>query len=296
MKLTEPEQTAITRYLREVAMYMDDRYPVAVRRRELNAFHRKIQESLGATANGGNVSNEHVKALLMRLGPAEKRAATLLPKVVSEPGEEKATRQGRTQGQRAPRAVPNQRVEKDQTGETVWLGVCARLAERMEIEVWYIRALAIIFGVTGPLAVVLYLGLYAKMYYSAAERERPVIVRSKIVKRFATTFGVAFMLFVGTYYGSRLIYFLNAELLRRPQPVLGPWGWIAEKQGMFFLLTLLFLLPLSVLSAMPLANAWDQSLKRVLQAGLAVYGLVLSFGIASLVVGIILSVVRDFTH
>jgi phage shock protein PspC (stress-responsive transcriptional regulator) len=296
MKLTQPQQTAITRYLREVAMHMDDRYPIAVRRRELNEFHRKIQKSLGATANGGSVTNEHLKALLTPLGPAEKRAATLLPRVVSEPVAEKTASQVRTQGQRAPRAVPNRQVKKVQEREAVWLGVCARLSERMDIEVWYIRALAIILGVTGPLAVVLYLGLYAEMYYNAEDKERPTIVRSNVVKRFAMTFGVAFSLFVGTHYGSKLIYFLNASLLRRPQPVLGPWGWIEEKQGTFFLLTLLFLLPLAMLSAMPLANAWDQSLKRILQAGLAVYGLVLSFGIASLVVGIILSVVRDFTH
>ena len=295
MKLTQPQQTAITRYLREIAMYMDDSFPIAVRRQELNEFHRKIHQSLEATANGGNVQNEHVKALLARLGPAEKRGPTLLGGVAAKPVAQKAPATQR----RPAKAQPTQRRSRpprEEGEKRVWLGVCHNLAERMEIEVWYIRTLAIILGITGPLAVVLYLGLYAEMYYSADDKARPTIVRSKIVKRFATTFGVAFALYVGTHYGSRLIYFVNAELLRRPQPILGPWGWIEDKLGALFLLTILFLLPLSILSAMPLANAWDQSLKRVIQAGLAVYGLVLSFGIASLVVGIILSVVRDFTH
>ena len=294
MKLTQPQQTAITRYLRGIAMYMDDSFPVAVRRQELNDFHRKIHQSLEATANGGSVQNEHVKALLTRLGPAEKRGPTLLSGTRTKP----ATRKAPAAQRGAARTRPTQRKSPstEQEEQRVWLGVCHRLAERMEVEVWYIRTLAIILGITGPLAVVLYLGLYAEIYFRAEDKTRPSIVRSKIVKRFATTFGVAFALYFGTHYGSRLIYFVNAELLRRPQPILEPWGWIEDKLGALFLVTILFLLPLSILSTMPLANAWGQSLKRVIQAGLALYCLVLSFGIASLVVGIILSVVRNFTH
>lgn len=294
MKLTEPQQTAITRYLREIAMYMDDSVPVGVRRQGLNDFHQKIHQSLEATANGGTVQNEHVKALLRRLGPAEKRASTLLPNAVPKSSSPKTMRSPRRTAQ--PKQTPREPRRREVAEKRVWLGVCDNLAARMEIEVWYIRTLAIILGITGPLAVVLYLAMYAEMYYSAEDKKRPTIVRSKIVKRFTATFGVAFALFAGTHYGSRLIYFVNAELLRRPQPILGPWDWIEDKSGVLFLTTLLFLLPLAILSAMPLANAWDQSLKRVIQAGLAIYGLVLSFGIASLVVGIILSVVRDFTH
>ncbi len=55
-------------------------------------------------------------------------------------------------------------------------------------------------------------------------------------------------------------------------------------------------LPLAVLSALPLANAWDYTLKRLVQALLALYGLILCFGIASFLVGIILDVVSDFAH
>jgi hypothetical protein len=40
-------------------------------------------------------------------------------------------------------------------------------------------------------------------------------------------------------------------------------------------------------------RAWDYTWKRVMQAGLAVYAVILSFGIASILVGIVLLVVEE---
>jgi hypothetical protein len=97
-------------------------------------------------------------------------------------------------------------------------------------------------------------------------------------------------------YSLRLIAFVHEWALNRPVPPLGDWGWMQYYAGTLFFWMLVIMLPLAALSGMPLANAWDQSLKRVVQAIGALYGVAISMGIASNVVGILLDVVQDFTR
>ena len=75
--------------------------------------------------------------------------------------------------------------------------------------------------------------------------------------------------------------------------ILDQWGWLENRQQFFLYTVIIFGAPMAILCSLPMRRAWDYTWKRVMQAGLAVYAAILSFGIASILVGVVLLVIEE---
>jgi hypothetical protein len=154
-----------------------------------------------------------------------------------------------------------------------------------------VRIFFLILGLTGPLAVALYLMLYAEMYFRSPQAPRFDWIA--FAKRLFGFVAVLFILYegtVGTWFGS--LYLLERYAAVSPA-TLKPWNWMGTYLNEPMFLAVVLLSPLAILSGMPMINDWDKTLRRMAQAGLALYGVFVSLGLASLLCGIILHFVRQ---
>jgi phage shock protein PspC (stress-responsive transcriptional regulator) len=177
----------------------------------------------------------------------------------------------------------------------VWLGVCAYNAERFGMAPWMLRLALVVLGVfTGPVAAFVYLAGFAEYYWALEEEARPRIHYGTLALRTIAPLAVVLLLRWATFKLLDLLAYGYDRVFSEPVPPLGKWDWLAHYEGTVFFLVCISVLPLSVLSGMPLANAWSHSLKRLAQALVALYFVALSFGVASILVGIILDRVQPY--
>jgi small-conductance mechanosensitive channel len=168
------------------------------------------------------------------------------------------------------------------------------MAERMNLKPGLIRLAALFIGVTGPLAILLYLAIYARMYRHDTKRSMPEIQPRYVLARVLGGLVIALSLYGGAKGTIWLIHEGWNAYYAQTALAVGEWGWLELKEEFYLLCVLSLCIPLALLSAMPLANAWDRSLERSVHAILALYGVVLSFGIASLLVGTLIQLTQQF--
>jgi len=268
MNLTQKQELLVARYLNAVGAELGD-VSDAVRDRVLARLKARI---LGALQGSGDstLRDEQVADVLAGLGSPARAAVELLH------------RKGGAGG-----LVLS-------TDDRVWLGVCGGLAEYLGTETRAVRLVAVLAGVTGPLALLAYLGVYAEMYFASEGLNVPRVDKARLAKYALGTLAAA----VAFHAATRIVVAMATALyLRLAQqdllPVLGQWNWLEREASFMLFLVLALLLPIAALSGLPLAGQWDRTGKRVVQAGLALYALMLSFGIASFLVGLILDAVQN---
>ena len=175
-----------------------------------------------------------------------------------------------------------------------WLGVCLELSERTGVELLMVRIGFLLFGLaTGPVAVMLYIALFAYAYITSNDPEAPSIDIARLLSMIAGTIAGAAAL----YASGRGFLWAAHEFFPRfmGKPLeLGEWAWLELWQGSLIRWSIMLLLPLAILAGLPMINAWDRTWQRVVQAGLALYLVAISFGIASAIVGITLQVIEEF--
>lgn len=270
MQLTAKQESMIQGYLRDVAARVDADVSANTTDEGLKQLDQHIRRELEAI--GKPVPNDpDVQLILDRLGPPSRQAEILRP--ARDPHENLLL-------------AANQRI---------WLGVCAGIASRVDMEPWLVRLLAVILGlVAPPLAIMAYLGAYLEMYYASGRQAGPRPNWWRVAGQAGLAILFAFLLFKGADYAVRGIYYAHDLALKRPVPNLGEWGWYTTRADAYFFWALLFSVPLAALSGLPHAGGWDYSLKRLWQACLAIYAIAICFGIAGILVGIILDVVKEF--
>ena len=269
MKLSQKQEWLVARYLRAVAQELGD-VPDAARARAIARLKARILRSL-RELDISPLPDPEVVAVLDALGSPAHQARELL--------EDRPLARG---------VVPS-------VDDRVWLGVCAGLGERLGVAVGVVRLGAVLAGLlTGPVALVLYIAAYIEMYVSSRAGETPRINPLLVAKRAAA--GVAAV--VAMDVGTRVVLLLMEKaylrvMLRDVLPDLGSWDWLRPDQAFLLFCALFLCTPFLVLSALPMANQWDETCRRLGQAGLAVYALILSAGIASRLAGMLLLVVQD---
>jgi len=269
MKLTQKQEAQISRYLRDVAIQLDHGLPEEHRQHGLTQIERRIMRHLQGLKKE-YPDDVDLEAVLDHLGTPARQAAMM-----------------------SPRRDPSRTLMLPRD-ERVWLGVCAGVASRADVEPWVVRVFTFLLGlVLGPLLIAAYVGLYLHMRQNSPQAEPPLDTL-RIAGRGGLTFLVAVVMHVATGYIIRLIHFIYTEIMLRDVPAVGDWGWIYHARDQYLFYAVVAALPLAVLSGFPLAGGWDQTLKRLSQAALAIYGMVLSFGLASLLVGLILDYVQQF--
>ena len=169
----------------------------------------------------------------------------------------------------------------------VWLGVCLTLADQFGLDVRLVRGLFVVFGlVTGPLSLIVYLAMFGQRF-AADRRALPPIDGYRVILRG----GGALIGALGLYFFTSLVITLirlGYERYMGDALLLGEWGWLLERHTGILFLVILTAVPLGILSGMPLNNGWDYTTKKCMQAVLALYAVLLSIGIASVITGLIL--------
>ena len=174
-----------------------------------------------------------------------------------------------------------------------WLGVCAALSERFGVGVAYIRGLFFLFGIpAGPIALLIYTAIYFQLYFTARDAGASAIDPLSLLRNIFAFLAITAVLYAAGRGAFLLTYNLYPRFMEE-ELILNQWGWLEEYQRSFLYIVLIFGAPMAILCSLPMRRAWDYTWKRVMQAGLAVYAVILSFGIASILVGIVLLVVEE---
>ena len=278
MQLTQKQESLISQYLRDAARRLDARLPARDREQRLRQLQSRIYRDLEGL-RVVSVSDDDVLAVLRQTRPAT------APK---EAGGNHARA-----GVAPARRPKLNRPPGEAPVEPVWLGVCAYNAGRFGMKPWTLRLAAVVAGLaTGPLAVLGYLAAYAEYYVSAEERE-PIAYWPLVTRTIGPLLVLVILHWAGGH-AEQVIAYAHERFLKEPMPPLGDWGWFWNYDGLLFFLACITVAPLAVLSGLPLANAWGLSLKRLAQATVALYGSILCFGVASILVGIILDRVHAY--
>jgi len=272
VKLTQKQEWLVARYLREVGNALGD-VSDAARDRVLGRLdariHRKLNELF---SQNPQLRDEDVLLVLRGLGAPAAQAAAASKSLgadgscVLEPNDRK------------------------------WLGVCGGLAQYLGADARWVRAGFALLGVTGPIILIIYLGLYIEMYLHSDPAGTPRVNKARVTRHALATVSAIIALHVG----ARLLVWGALEAHNRfsglvPLSDLGRWDWLRVNASFLLFCALVNLTPLSVLSALPLPNGWDGTLSRVTQAGVVVYGVVLSLGVSTLLTGVILDAIKQLS-
>lgn len=267
MPLTQQQERLIANYLRDVALHIGPDVSTSRAQRALDVLESRIRKTIDARINGV-LQDSDVARVLDELGEPERHALEIRPD--------------------ARRA----------DGDTVWLGVCAHWAAKLDVPVRVVRIGVFLTGLfTGPLAPLTlwaYLAAYGHLWYTTSPEKRPEIVYTRIAWNVFSCFLIATLLSWVLDYALWGLQFGHQKLFEKPLPSAGGWGWIEYEAAGYYTLTLFATVPLAVLSGLPLSGGWDVSLKRLYLALLTLYGIYLSYGLASLVAGLVIELVNQF--
>lgn len=264
MSLTQQQERLIANYLREVALNIGPDVSTSRAQRTLDVLEARIRKAV--ESRGGVIQDADVARALDELGEPRRHAEEVRPDV------------------------------KRQDGDKVWLGVCAHWAAKFDVPVRVVRIGVFLTGLlTGPLAPLTlwaYLAAYGHLWYTTAPEKRPEIAYSRIAWNVLSCILIATLLSWVLDYALWGLEFGHQRLFEKPLPSSGGWGWIQYEAAGYYSLTLMTTLPLAILAGLPLAGGWDQSLKRLYLAILTIYGIYLSYGLASLIAGLVIEMVK----
>lgn len=282
MHLTQKQESLISQFLRDLSRRLDPSLPEKVRERSLRQVQTRIYHELERLNNPAISDDEVLRVLRNAASTAE--ASPAPPRETSErPTPTAAT---------VAAPVPTTTL---QNPKAIWLGVCVHNAERLGIETWMLRTGLVVLGLCmGPVAVLAYIAGFIEYYLGLHEAERPVIDWLRIALRGVVALVILIALRWGANQALVLIGYGHEQIFKEPMPALGDWDWFRFQEGTYFFLALFTVLPLAVLSGLPLANAWGHSLKRLAQAIGSLYAVALCFGVASVIAGLILDRVQAY--
>lgn len=283
MHLTQKQESLISQYLRDLSRRLDTSLPEKVRERSLRQVQTRIYHDL-ERLNNAAISDDDVVRILRQAAAS-----------AAEPPQAPVPATGSPMAPAPAGTSPLLLRGRAQDPKPIWLGVCAHNADRIGIETWMARAGLVVMGLcTGPLAVFLYLAGFAEYYAGLPGKERPPIAWPRLALRVVVPLAALVALRWGTNRALLLIAYGHERIFKESMPSLGKWDWFRFQEGSYFFLALVCVLPLAVLSGLPLANAWGHSLKRLAQAITALYAMALCFGLASVIAGLILDRVQVY--
>ena len=283
MHLTQKQESLISQFLRDLSRRLDPGLPEKVRERSLRQVQTRIYHEL-ERLNNPSIGDDDVLRVLRNAAST----AEAPPTSTRDASERPAAAATAPPPPPAPASAPR-------NPKAIWLGVCLHNADRLGIETWMVRAGLVVLGLcTGPVAVLAYIAGFVEYYLGLPDEERPKIDWPRIALRGVVALGTLIALRWGSNQALDLIGYGHEQLFKEPMPALGDWDWFRYQEGTYFFLALFSVLPLAILSGLPLANAWGHSLKRLAQAIGSLYAVALCFGVASVIAGLILDRVQAY--
>lgn len=269
MKLAERQEQLVTQYLRDVVHFAGDAVSSGDRERGLARLEARVREGI-ARLRKVQPEDADIVGVLRGIGSPAVQAALL---DAPEPSDERAR----------------------MAAGRIWLGVCQWLAEKLDFPPVLVRAGAVALGVTGPLALFAYVGVYAVMRRGQPKEERDPIDWLTLAWRVASTLVIIYLLNLGFGYLLKFLEMAYSEGAERGLPEIGNWGTLRYKAEQYYSYAFWFAVPLAGFSALPLLGGWGKSIYRFSQALMALYAIALCWGTAKFIVGLILDLVKQFS-
>ena len=312
MELTEKHELYVSRYISEIEEKIGDQLSPGQRERALGRLRARIDEKL-KSASAEGMDDTEILNLLHKMGQPETQAAILVrvwgdasdaiasvppvapsvaPVTAVPPSSPAAA--GPETDKRVPTAPDAKTAAKGKERGPVWLGVFLHLSRAYGLPVWALRILPSAGHRHGSAALMLYMLAFILLRIGGKVKAPAVFHPSRVILNPLFTGGLLTLFHFAGIYGIMGIRMAHEKFLGRVVPELHEWAWLEVEATRLFLGALLLLLPLALFSAMPLANKWDYSLKRFTQAGVVLYAIMVSFGLASFITGIILNFVNEF--
>ena len=264
MRLTDQQERLIARYLREMGQHMAD---VPERPRE-RALEKAREEILGAipSYDGAVPDDAQIESALQTVGPASRHAHRLVEGAAQTP--------------------PN--PPKNDVG---W--ACApRFPNKTGIPPVLIRSGAVLTGLfTGPFALIVYIGAYVLLRHSNRTDRLPI--EKLFLAKYVIGVIVGALLLRYLAWGLvQLLGYVYGMVLREALNLTGLWSWLDRKDGALLFWALFCLVPLAVLAGLPVPPAWRNTLRKLCEAGLAIYAVALCFGAGCALAGAIINASR----
>jgi phage shock protein PspC (stress-responsive transcriptional regulator) len=290
MKLTDRQEERIGRYIDEVAnelAELDD----DGRRSALNRVRARIREEL-RQFTARDPDDQDIEMVLRACGSPTSQASYLMGKkpmrrVVPAPAQTTTSRPT------TPRTARSAWSLDTEAGR--FLGVCAGMAHEFDLDPRALRVFIVLLAiVSGPVAVLLYLGAFAFMLFQTPASEAPDVPAKPLVGTLIVTFAIGLAIFVGMELVVWAITFVYQKYLGGSVQALSPqWRWIADVGIGRFIFALFCSLPLAALSALPVPANWGRTLRKLSHAVLAVYAVYLAYGVACLLTGVVLDLAEQ---
>ncbi len=269
MRLTDQQERLIARYLREAGEHMAE-LPDRARERALDTMREEILDAIPPSTSAVPDDAEVELALRMAGPPARHAERFSAPNRHDQPSRQDTP------------------APAEETGERRWLGVCAAMSEQTGAPVGLVRWGTVLLGVvTGPFALIAYIGVFLALYFSE-RADTPPIDKWRIAKYVAGLVLGAVVLRVLARGFLVLLHYGYGLLVQEELRLAGLWNWLERNDGSLFFWTLFCLIPVAVLAALPVPAPWRNTLRKVFEAGLALYALALSFGVGCALAGAIL--------
>ena len=300
MKFTDRQEQMVGLFLRETGYIVKNLSPPAQTQTLLQVRERLYTELL--LVPGETLQDDDLSVLLGRLRVSPTgwlRPATRSPKRLAmnltqaAPAE---TSKSAPAPSRAPSndATPSSHANRVSVQKRRLLGVCIVLSERMDFPLRYVRAAFLTAGLTtGPLALIVYLGLYFEMSLVPREPGARPFAPVRLAKAIGFTLAPLTLLYAAAAAALTLLDVLYEQLVSSPAG-LGVWERFSDYNGPLFLASLLALVPVAVLSGLPIPRQSRAAIRRCLEAGLSIYAVLLCIGIASRLTGFLIDFAQGY--
>lgn len=262
IELSESQNRRVARYLRDVGEHLRD-LSSEDRERALARLNARIERELGRT--GDPVGDEHLDRVIAGFGTPASQAARIRDAKTEDP-------KGFLLWKRR-----------------LWLGVCAGLARQFNLDPTVVRALAVLLAfVPFLLPVVLwgYLAIYLYQYANTKGQGLDPIAPGNVAKSVGAMAGTVLLLHLCASFFLFFIEYAHAQIMRTGLIYPGNWGWLTQERGFLFFMMFATGIPLATIAALPVSPEWAGTLRKIAQAAIAIYAVVLCLGIACALVGV----------
>lgn len=289
MKLTAKQERMVREFIRDTDESADA-LPSAAQKRVKNDLRQRLKRELSAF--GDEVPrDDQVAAILQRCRVPELSVVEKAPAAVGGVPEAQPARSTPTP------LCKNVEPAVATDDERIWAGVCAAWADRLGVETVVVRAAFVLVGlVAPPVAFLAYFGGYVEL---AARSKEPVVPSAEsgvlFLRGLATAVQVL-ALFLAGYFLPRIVIELSTRFLPELTVRLGAWGWYQGVEWTAFWFVLFLAVPMRLTASLPLRHDWDKTLGLLTRLVVALYVVLISFGIASGLTGAAIAIIEFLTR
>jgi len=265
LELSEAQERRIARYLRDVGSHLTE-MPSEERERALSRLNARIEREL--TRTGDPVGDEFLDRVLASYGTPASQAARIADSKTTEP------------------------VSLLGWSNRLWLGVCSGVARYFNLDPNVVRILAVLLGLIPfvlPILLWSYLGFYLYQYYSVKGRALDPLDPVKVLRNVGGFIAVTAVLHFCARFFLFFIAYAHEQIVNAPIVYPGEWGWLPERVRFYFVVMLAIGMPMAAIAALPVSANWSGTLRKVVQAGVAIYAVILCLGIACAIVGVVIA-------